>query len=881
MCQAVINMMRFKNFILFMLITAMALFIKGSTVNAQQTVSLSITPAIQSVGINQSFTADITLNAAGLDISGVDLTIDFDKTKLTVEGFDPDASGGLGSTITPVNVETSNSTGTITYAAGQPATSNQSPSNIRIGTIRFKSGGSTGSVSLTLSYAKITASGQFSALSNVQKTGATINIGTSSSPSPSPQGGLPYFGFDPLSGDKPLGQSFPVTLKLFAADDQITAVDVTLNFNNSKLAVAGIIPNTASGLTDVDINQRVTNSTWRYAVRRSGNRVNISSGAIDVATITFNPIEAGSAEVSYSAAQISSGTSPGVPPTIGANQRATYTITGTAASPSPSPSPLPSPSISPSPSVSPSPLPKVVSMEFDATDIPFATRGEDVTLPIKINTAITGTIYNVTALDTTIKYDRTKFDYVSLLVDPNSGFNANCSRTGQGAGTFCLVLPINSNGTIRLSTAVSTIGAVIAGDPIIARLKLKPKKVSAASKDPANPDIDFQTAQMTGGAQGIASGPLGVETRALNMEIREASFTREYQVCEVNGDVDVDQVPTSTDSRCKPAKPYKNFRNTGKVIEKDYEFQDKNPGLRTIFVRFTSTGNIERVERVLVNFQPNPKIESISCNFTGEGMDATIFGTNFYNRAGGSGVKINGQQADIIEWTDQNVVLPSNAPGAPSSVSGPISPPSGGGGPGLKLWKVRAKIARQSKDNVPVELKSSTNITITSSCQVGVTTLDVSLQAKCGPLPNIPKEEVDVAVYENVSETTALVKSRVKLDSKGKPQTLAPSLQKDKDYVIVVKAPRTLSRKIEFKARGTGTTVLDIIDLPIGNIAPAAAPDSRINSFDRAELVRQWSLTADVVRTGDFNEDSRVNSIDWACMRENFNKDDEIFSGAR
>ncbi len=848
-------------------------------VSAQSAAILSFDPSTQSVSRNQNITMGVKLNAGGNNISAVEIRIAYDKNKLDFVGFNADPAAPWGNIVENIP-DTAN--GKVFFSIIN--NSDSFPQNINLGTLSFRTKNTDGQTSVGFNYTKVNASGSYTPLTNITKQDGVVTIGSNASPSPTPSGQTAYLTLSPSSSTISVGQDFqPTTVKLFGGDNNLANVGFTLPFDRNKLTAVSINPIAGGGLTS-EIDKTINNDTGtiRYVYSRpiGGNITRDSSGAVAVATVVFRAKQtAGQAFVNFT--NVSATTTSAITDLpIGTNQGATYTIQSTASSPTPTPSatptpagsPSPTPSVTPSPSVSPSPLPKVVSMEFDATNVPFALRGQDVTLPITINTAITGTIYNVTALDTTIKYDKTKFDYVSLTVDPNSGFNAECSRTGQGAGTFCVVMPINSNGTVRLSTAVSTAGAVVAGDPVIANLKLRPKRVAAASQDPANPDIKFETALMTGGAQGIASGPLGVDAKPLNLEIKETSFTKFYQICEANGDVDWDS--RSASILCLQQQEYKFYRNTGKVIAKDYELRDKTPGLKTIFVGFVSTDNREIIERVLVNFQPNPRIDSITCNFAGEGMEAIIFGSNFYNRDNNSSIKINNQQAEIIEWTDQNVVLPSNAP---SSVSGPLPPP----GSNAKLWRVKAKITRQSKDNVPIELKSSTNVTISSSCQVGVTTLDFSARTKCGPMPSIPKEEVDVALYENNADATVLVKSKVKVDSKGKPQGLAPSLQKDKDYVIVIKAPKALSRRIDFKAKGSGTTALDIIDLPIGNIAPAAAPDSRINSLDRSELVKQWTLTTDADKTGDFNEDLRVNSIDWACMRENFNKDDETFSGTR
>ncbi|MBI2334933.1 hypothetical protein HYU96_04000, partial [Candidatus Daviesbacteria bacterium] len=56
---------------------------------------------------------------------------------------------------------------------------------------------------------------------------------------------------------------------------------------------------------------------------------------------------------------------------------------------------------------------------------------------------------------------------------------------------------------------------------------------------------------------------------------------------------------------------------------------------------------------------------------------------------------------------------------------------------------------------------------------------------------------------------------------------------------------------------------------------PVDAGDGKINSLDKAELNRQWIAGQSASgRSGDFNRDGRVNSIDWACMRFDFGQED-------
>lgn len=569
------------------------------------------------------------------------------------------------------------------------------------------------------------------------------------------------------------------------------------------------------------------------------------------------------------------------------------TITVIGGGPEPSPSTfLPSPSPSP-----------VVSIAFDKND-PSAVNAvtgvnsEISTFPIRINTSISGDIKQVSAIERlTIKYNKDDFDFVDITVPSTSGFNSNCS--GSGPAAFCRkeVIPSDGlgKGRVSLSTIVSSSGSLVTGDPIIAHLKLRAKRIVTTPETLIEFTNDVKVVGPTAGTF------LAVSTQNHSLPIKAKVYTTNYQICEVNGDIEWNN-PAS-----KPVNvvcldkyknlEYKNFRTTGKVIAKDYEIYDKTPGQKTIFVVFVSTDGQKKIEKILINYLPNPSVSGdnsgITCNFVGEGMEAIIYGTNFYDRSSGSAVKINNQAAEIIEWVKDVPppgTLPSPLPSGSSQASsspassGAVSPsPSAtiiGTGPAPKLWRVKARVNRSSKDPVPVELITANNTRVVGSCQVGVTTLDFSMQSKCGPMLTTLKENIDVTIYDAAAGARPISKSKIKVDNQGKPLDFnPPTLQKDKDYVIVVKAPKAPARAIKFKT-GEGTTVLDKIDLPVGDIAPATSPDGKINSLDKGELNRQWNLSSStVIKSGDFNEDGAVNSLDWSCMRENFNKEDEVFTG--
>ena len=149
---------------------------------------------------------------------------------------------------------------------------------------------------------------------------------------------------------------------------------------------------------------------------------------------------------------------------------------------------------------------------------------------------------------------------------------------------------------------------------------------------------------------------------------------------------------------------------------------------------------------------------------------------------------------------------------------------------------------------------------------------------------------LDAKVYEGIVATTEgvnpdpILHQTISIDNAGVPQGFAPKFEKNtknpKKYELIIKAPGTLARRKDFDTTKGSANINDgnPIVLPQGDIAPRNTPDGVINAFDKSEMIRQWSIVTDVARTGDLNGDGRVNSVDYACMRQNINDADQGFS---
>lgn len=268
-------------------------------------------------------------------------------------------------------------------------------------------------------------------------------------------------------------------------------------------------------------------------------------------------------------------------------------------------------------------------------------------------------------------------------------------------------------------------------------------------------------------------------------------------------------------------------------------FKNVSPGTKTIYVRFyDASGN--KVSEKSANIEllgADPVMASCSLDSSGTSVTFEIKGTGFGNDKGT--VKHKSNNLNIDDWQDNTVKAVLNNPPTGSSFLLEIAKPNG--------QKVQGYCSAVSQ-------------------------LSLGAKTFCRAPSKHDQSDVDISVIEATS-TAVLRKEKVKITKEGLVEGLTIKLEANKKYKIGIKAPKTLRRVVEATAAG-GTLSIPNFVLPVGDIFPIENGDGKINSLDKAELNRQWVVGIDAAnRSGDFNQDSRVNSIDWACMRFDFNKD--------
>ncbi|MBI2337580.1 hypothetical protein HYU95_00175, partial [Candidatus Daviesbacteria bacterium] len=285
--------------------------------------------------------------------------------------------------------------------------------------------------------------------------------------------------------------------------------------------------------------------------------------------------------------------------------------------------------------------------------------------------------------------------------------------------------------------------------------------------------------------------------------------------------------------------PWKDY--TSHPVTVDFEFKDKNPGEKFVWVEFKgSDGRIISKNTKIKLLGDGPKITGCGVSFEGDNAVLSLRGDRNFGLEKGEVKSSDGKTLQIKEWGDSLVKA---------------------------VWP-----------NAPLGQVLSVTLTNTDSQKAegqcsAISQLSLGAKVFCRAPSSHDADNVDLILLEDF-EGSAKAKQKVKIDKSGVIQGLNQKLEAGKKYKLSLKAPRSIRRTVEFTAEEGNTNISNFI-LPVGDIFPLEGGDGKINSMDKAELNRQWIIAqAATGRSGDFNGDSRVNSIDWACMRYDFNSED-------
>lgn len=305
----------------------------------------------------------------------------------------------------------------------------------------------------------------------------------------------------------------------------------------------------------------------------------------------------------------------------------------------------------------------------------------------------------------------------------------------------------------------------------------------------------------------------------------------------------------------------------------------QTPGPRTIYAKFISnTGQELVVNRSVELVSPDPEIRAVSCNIGADGknLSVTVRGNYFGSRNDGK-LTVNGTTFNVTQWKTNQ---------------------ASSGGSDLIVGSFNTTAT--TNQEYTLELSRADGAKSTAKCSVGVSTLNLGAKVICRGPSNAEVSNVELTIADgfDVQNGTKgkVTKTKVTIGADGVVKGLNAILQTCNYYKLGIKAPNSLRRDVEFQA-ADGSTVIPDFKLPVGDIFPTGG-DGKINSFDVAELIRQWSASPGTVRaqstatdsattqqpttttstagrTADFNQDGVVNSFDFSCLVSNYNQESD------
>lgn len=296
-------------------------------------------------------------------------------------------------------------------------------------------------------------------------------------------------------------------------------------------------------------------------------------------------------------------------------------------------------------------------------------------------------------------------------------------------------------------------------------------------------------------------------------------------------------------------------------INTTFQLSNTTPGPKQIWVEFLHPNGASR--KGVVNFNlidKAPQISGLACNLdvSKQNLKITIDGEHFGNTMGTIESVSPAAKPEVFGWNDRQIVAILKKPSIPINEG------------------QRFKIKLTRSDGFESGI---------ATCAVDKSLVSLGARIFCREPGKFDASDVIVNLIYNPDPADLSkvnkVEEKVTINADGEIANLKTQLQVGKNYGLAIKAPNSLRRATVFTAR-EGTTQItqpngDPFILPIGDIAPVILQDGQINTLDRSELIRQWRILGKATDklSGDFNRDSKVNSIDWACMNYDFGKSDD------
>ncbi len=280
----------------------------------------------------------------------------------------------------------------------------------------------------------------------------------------------------------------------------------------------------------------------------------------------------------------------------------------------------------------------------------------------------------------------------------------------------------------------------------------------------------------------------------------------------------------------------------------NYTFQNTSFGVKQLCTQFkASDGTLSAISCASAELIDPPQITG--CNLTlGTGyVNFELTGKNFGIETGYGDANL--KPFKVISWTDAKVVARLD------------NPPVG--------------------DTFTINLIHGSNLMKATGQCSAISQLNITARLFCPQISQADfPAEFKLKNLDNIQ--VPLVSQTVTLNRTGLITGLNTKLEEGKKYRMAIRVPRSVWRSADFVAVKDTTNVeltsREKSQLPLGDIFPLIQADGTINTLDKSELNREWvSSVSKSGRPGDLNSDGRVNTFDWACMKQDFGARDDDF----
>lgn len=180
-----------------------------------------------------------------------------------------------------------------------------------------------------------------------------------------------------------------------------------------------------------------------------------------------------------------------------------------------------------------------------------------------------------------------------------------------------------------------------------------------------------------------------------------------------------------------------------------------------------------------------------------------------------------------------------------------------------------------------VSLTRVDGVKTTATCSVNTTQISLGAKLFCRAPSNFDQDNVKLTIIQNALIATSSAtpsaafqagskaRETVTITKEGIIQNLKTKLQTGLEYIICIKAPKSLRICSNKFAAVSGNNIIANFNLPVGDVND----DDAINSVDASICKSEWGpAKGGVTKACEFNKDNVTNSFEWSCVLHDINR---------